>query len=833
MILPVESILPELLTALENEQDVVLEAPPGAGKTTLVPLAILRAPWIQHQKILLLEPRRLAAKAAAHRMATLLGERVGETVGYRMRLEQVVGPNTKIEVVTEGILTRMLQADPSLEGVGCILFDEFHERSLEADVGLSLTLKSRALFSESASVILRVVVMSATLDAAGIGRVLPLAHSISASGRSYPVAIRYGTAASPRDRVVDRMVRTIEQALADNLTGSVLAFLPGQGEINRAAQQLRLPAMVDVFRLYGNLPFADQQRAIAAPLAGRRKVVLATNIAETSLTIEGVDIVVDSGLAREPVFDPSTAMTRLETRRISGASSVQRMGRAGRIRPGTCYRLWSSSQQDQLVPHSAPEILAADLAPMALQLLVWGARDPSELDWIDSPPAGAWDQAMSLLERLEAVAVDDGRLVLTTTGEAMSQLPMHPRLAHMVLEGARVGHTRTGCLIAAFLSERDPFGDVDVDIRHRLDLLTGLIECPSNRRGWMHRVVQLAEQFESRLRRMEEVRDLNLLDTNDVPGFLLACAYPDRVARRRQSGGYQLANGRSAGFAVAGPLAKSRWLAVAEVGGGKGRRGEVIRSAADLSEPLFADRLAHLRKTETVCDWEPGSGRFVAEEREKIGVLLLSTRSVDVDMTRRAMLLTDYVRSRGWQVLPTKRPFRLLQARMMLATGCMTLPDASDDALMDELENWLTPYLSAVTRLDELKRLNLETILAARMTFEQRRELDRLVPERIQVPSGSSVAVDYTQSPPVLAAKLQEMFGCLETPRLLNGSVAVQVHLLSPAGRPLQVTQDLENFWREGYGLVRKEMKGRYPKHPWPDDPMSAIATARTKKFSG
>lgn len=827
MSLPVESVIPDILAAIESGRDVVLEAPPGAGKTTLVPLALAESTALGHGKIIVLEPRRIAARSAAHRMASLLGEDVGRTVGYRMRLESAVSEYTKIEVITEGILTRMLQDDPSLEGIGAILFDEFHERSMDADMALALSIKGRSLFREHE--VLPLVVMSATLDTSGVADLLHDPAVIRTEGRQFPVDVVYGAAASPRERIDDRVVQTVGRALADNPDSSVLVFLPGQGEISRIRERLEPAPGVDVFELYGNLSMEAQRQAIAPSPEGRRKVVLSTNIAETSLTIEGVDVVVDAGLVREPVFDPATAMTRLQTAKISAASSVQRMGRAGRLRPGRCYRLWSASQQDQLAPRARAEILSADLAPLALALLHWGVSDPGELKWMDAPPAGAWQQAVALLEDLEAIERDTVPLQLTDVGRDMAELPMHPRLAHMLLRAAQIGEGQTAALLAAFLSERDPIDD-NPDISQRLELLRGERNCPPRQRGWLHRAKRLSEQFESRLRSLSVTRMAVKLDADTVPGFLLACAYPDRVARQRHSGGYQLANGRSANFAGASRLAKHRWLSVAEVTGSRGKKGDVIRTAAALDTSLFDTLLAGLRREVTVCDWDRKSGRFVAEAREVVGALTLSKSALEpVPLAAKERMLIDHIRESGLKALAPDQAFRQWQARVLLARGVLDVPDVSDDALLASLEHWLSPYLAPISRLDDLRKLNLKQLLADRLTYEQRQQIEKLAPERLQVPSGSEIRIDYETSPPALAVKLQEMFGCDEAPSVLNGAVMLQIHLLSPAGRPLQVTQDLAHFWRHGYESVRKEMKGRYPKHPWPDDPTAAEPTRYTK----
>ncbi|PCH58630.1 MAG: ATP-dependent helicase HrpB, partial [SAR86 cluster bacterium] len=546
--LPVTEILEELKSTLKRCHEAILQAPPGAGKTSLVPLALLAEPWLGHKKILMLEPRRIATRAAAHRMADLLHESVGHTVGYRMRLDTRVSSHTKIEVITEGILTRMLQSDPSLDDVGLVIFDEFHERSLDADLALALCLKGRSLFREEDP--LKVLIMSATLDSHKLAE-LTKAPIVRSEGKQYPVDIVYGKSSQVKDSISDRTVTATLRALADNPDSSILVFLPGQGEIRRVEDSLGIELLsrkvsgVQLRTLYGNLSLEAQQAAIA-PVAnpGERKIVLATNIAETSLTIEGVDVVIDSGFARQPVFDPTTGMTRLHTRKISQASSIQRMGRAGRLRPGKCYRLWSKSQQDQMASHATPEILNADLTPLALQLLQWGINDPKELDWLDPPGNGPWLQAVSLLMKLGAVTKNDNGLQLTDHGTQMAGLAAHPRLAHMLICGQSIGQKNTASLLASILSDRDPFGRDTPDMNERLDMLLGKSKCPNQHRGWLHRSHQLAQQFSSQINGLKINTAAQPIKSHQVTGYLIACAYPDRIARLRNAGGYQLSNGR-------------------------------------------------------------------------------------------------------------------------------------------------------------------------------------------------------------------------------------------------------------------------------------------------
>jgi len=835
--LPVTDILEELKSTLVDRHEAILQAPPGAGKTSLVPLALVGESWLGDKKILMLEPRRIATRAAAHRMADLIQEPVGQTVGYRMRLDTKVSRHTKIEVITEGILTRMLQEDPSLVDVGLVIFDEFHERSLDADLALALCLKGRSLFREDDP--LKVLIMSATLDSQKLEE-LTGAPVIESEGKKYQVDIIYGKASSPKDPISDKTVAATLNALTDNPNSSILVFLPGQGEIRRVEDSLVLElhsrkiSDVQLRTLYGNLSLEAQQAAIApVQNAGERKIVLATNIAETSLTIEGVDVVIDTGLAREPVFDPTSGMTRLHTRKISQASSTQRMGRAGRLRPGKCYRLWSKSQQDQMAPHATPEILNADLTPLALQLLQWGIDDPKELAWLDPPGSGPWQQAVSLLMKLGALVKSDHGLRLSDHGTQMAKLAAHPRLAHMLLCGKSIGQGGKASLLASILSDRDPFGRDTPDMNERLDILLGKAKCPNQHRGWYRRSHQLAEQFSEQIDGLKIESPAQLLQSDQVTGYLIACAYPDRIARRRHAGGFQLANGRGVSIAGNHALGKSKWLAVAEAGGMAKSTSDMIHSAATLDEALFESILADQVVENTIVEWNGKTKRFVAEQRQQVGALVLSTSKLEkVPAEAKIEALIKHIQTSGLEVLPFTPGLRQWQARVELVritTGNKDWPEVSDEQLLASMDDWLAPYLEPINLLSHFKKLDLKSILSALLTWEQNQQLNVLAPQRFQLPSGSSYTLDYTTTPPVLAVKLQEMFGCVDTPAVVSGQVPLTVHLLSPAGRPLQVTQDLAGFWATSYHDVRKEMLGRYPKHPWPEDPQNAVPTKRTK----
>ncbi len=842
--LPVEDCLDPLKQCLSERNEAVLEAPPGAGKTTLVPLALLDEAWLSGKKILMLEPRRIATKSAAYRMASLINESPGQTVGYRMRLDTKVSRQTRIEVITEGILTRMLQQDPSLEDFGLVIFDEFHERNLDSDLALSLCLKGRTLFRDEQSP-LKILIMSATLDSQAIAQLLDNAPIVSSEGKSYPVDINYGRASQPKERIVDRMVTTIKQALLDNPQSSLLAFLPGQGEIHRVAEALSSWLIeskishIHLRPLFGNLSIDAQQAAIA-PLSGYasgdQKVVIATNIAETSLTIEGIDIVVDSGLARVSKFNPSTGMTGLHTVKISKSSSVQRAGRAGRLGPGQCYRLWSAEQQKQLVPHIPAEILNADLAPLAMQLLQWGVDGPTELKWLDPPPRGPWLQAIDLLELLGAIESKSNSWVLTVHGQAMASLPLHPRLAHLLLCGVNIGYSKKAGLLASLLSDPDPFSQDNPDISHRLDILSGDSSCPRQHQGWLHRTQQQAQQFAQQVNKLDRKPNslTFLVKADQLVGYLLACAYPDRIARVRHSGGYQLANGRSASFFGQPNLAKSHWLAVSEVSSIVGGKGDTIRSATALDEALFDTALNHLVSTEAIAQWDKKTNRFIAENQTRISQLVLHKTALDrvpAEAKRKALCL--HIQKQGLALLPWTAELGQWCARISLLGSVETdqgWPDVSHTRLLASIETWLAPYLNDVNLLQDFKKLNLKYILNALLPYQKQQQLNQLAPQRLTVPSGSSIAINYLESPPVLAVKLQEMFGYEQSPAVVDGKVPLVVHLLSPAGRPLQITQDLAGFWRSSYHDVKKEMKGRYPKHPWPEDPLVAIATRKTKR---
>ncbi|MGH8420503.1 MAG: ATP-dependent helicase HrpB [Pseudomonas sp.] len=837
--LPIDAVLPALRKALVDRDEAVLEAPPGAGKTTRVPLALLHESWLAGQSILMLEPRRLAARAAAERLASELGEKVGETVGYRIRLESKVGPNTRIEVVTEGVLTRRLQEDPSLEGIGLLIFDEYHERSLDADLALALSLNGRALFRDEQP--LKILLMSATLEGERLSSLLNDAPVISSEGRMFPVSMHWGRPFQPGEFIEPRVVQTVLDALG-NEAGSLLVFLPGQAEIRRVNQQLAeaLGERSDVMLcpLHGELDLSAQRAAIEPAPEDKRKVVLATNIAETSLTINGVRVVIDAGLARVPRFDPGSGMTRLDTQRISRASATQRAGRAGRLEPGVCYRLWSEAQHDQLAVHGTAEILQADLAGLALQLARWGV-EPAQLVWLDAPPAAAYAQAQDLLARLGALTRKPGEdWKLTPHGQAMAEVPAHPRIAHLLLRGQELGLGALACDVAALLGERDILRGAGADLHSRLTLLAGTERAARGVQGGVQRAKLLARQYLGYLRGSSKTP----VADPDHPrwlGALLALAYPDRVAQQRKAGGaeYRLANGRAALFAEVDALMKESWLVVADLGSRQGQREERIYLAAEFDPALFDSVLAEQVTKFDQLDWDEREGVFRAERQRKAGELIISREPLTgLDDSARSQALLTLVRRKGLELLPWTPELRQWQARVGLLRHLdlqkqdrSEWPDVSNDALLAGLEHWLMPYLGKVTRLSHFGNLDLSSILHNLLPWPLPQRLDEQAPHHLSVPSGSSVRLDYSEYPPILAVRLQELFGLSDTPRIANGRQIVKLHLLSPARRPVQVTQDLGNFWRSTYAEVKKDLKGRYPKHYWPDDPLIAEPTARVK----
>lgn len=833
--LPIDALLPDVRRTLSAQTRAVLVAEPGAGKTTRVPLALLDEPWLQGRKIVMLEPRRLAAKAAARYMAGALGEKVGETVGYRVRLETKVSARTRIEVITEGVLTRLLQADQALEDTGIVIFDEFHERSLQADLGLALSLESQAVLRED----LRILVMSATLDAAAVSSLMGDAPVLQSEGRSYPVATHY----IPRklnETVEQATVRAIEKALAQD-EGDILAFLPGAGEIRRVEGMLaglkRAPG-VRIAPLYGMLPQQAQEAALQPGKAGERKVVLSTPIAETSLTVAGVRIVIDSGLMRVPRFSPRTGMTRLETAKVSRASADQRRGRAGRQAPGVCYRLWSEAEDRMLAEHRTPEIAEADLAPMALELAAWGVANPSTLQWLTPPPAAAYAQSVELLKQLGAL---NGSGALTEHGRRMAELGMEPRLAHMVLRAVPLRLGEMACELAALLQERDVFrsgrqeGDADIRLRyaalHEFAKESAASHGASADAAVKRRVLEEAEQWKRRL----GLSGKTSAEQEAACGLLLAFAYPDRIGQNRGDGRFILSGGRGAAFSKPQRLSQEAYVVAAELDD-QGTDSRIQLAAPLALEDLYRN-FDELIIREAVVRWDVQARNVRARKRERLGALLLKeTVWANPEPGEVVQALLEGVRTEGLGLLTWSKPAKQLRERLAFmyrhARGD-GWPDVSDEALLEGLEEWLAPHLYGMKQREDLQRLQPAALLEGMLSWTQRQTLEQDAPTHVSVPSGSRIPIDYSDpDAPVLAVRLQELFGLQDTPRLAGGRVPLVLHLLSPAHRPVQVTRDLASFWRDAYFEVKKDLKGRYPKHVWPDDPLAAAPTNRAKPRS-
>ena len=831
--LPVMEAVPQLLAALHAGRAVILEAPPGAGKSTLVPLTLLQSSWLSDGKIVMLEPRRLAARAVANRMAALLGQPVGQSVGFRTRLETRVSRETRIEVITEGILTRMLQSDPGLAGVNCVIFDEFHERSLNADLGLALCLESRTALRED----LRLIVMSATLDSQALANVLTDADIVSARGRSFAVATHY-VARRPELHVELQAAQVIRSALRDH-SGDVLCFLPGAAEIRRVQRTLdsgAADANMRVLPLYGELDPAAQDAALAPGNRGARKVVLATSIAETSLTIEGIRVVVDVGLRRYSEFDAATGMSRLVTGKVSQAAADQRRGRAGRLSEGDCYRLWSEGSQTALSPQTPPEILHADLAPLALELACWGSVDAGGLAWIDPPPAAPLAQARDLLQRLGAIGTD-GRI--TAHGRELAALGMHPRLGHMLVKSKDIGAVHLACDLAAVLSERDILrsqaGARDVDIRLRAAVMRGETRDLTPGINVDERALTQAKRSAAAWRRDFAGGGRDRVDPHEAAGILLAWAYPDRIGRARGEGGrYLLANGRGAHFAEPQALAKAEFIVAAELDGAE--REARIFLAAPISAAALDEHFDTLISQSEEIRWDERDAAVRARRERRLGSLILQSselKAPDADRVLAASLAG--LEQLGIGALPWTPALRQWQSRIELlrhhhVAAATPWPDMSDAALEQTLEEWAAPWLIGLTRREHFARLELRNALESFISHAQRTILEREAPTHFTVPSGSSIPIDYTDGEnPSISVRLQELFGLQQTPAIAGGKVPLLLKMLSPAGRPVQITRDLVSFWERGYHEVKKDLKGRYPKHYWPDDPYTAKATRRAR----
>lgn len=824
---PVLSILHQLREKLESHPVVVLEAPPGAGKSTILPLHLLDEPWLQNKKIILLEPRRLAARSVAMRMAELKDETAGETIGYRVRFDTRVGKQTRIEVVTEGILTRMIQQDNSLEDVGLLIFDEFHERSLQADLALTLSLQVQQILRPD----LRILIMSATLDGERLTEVLK-APEVRSAGRQFPVAIHYQLQPDTSP-LVTRITTAIRKALRDH-DGDILAFLPGAGEIRRAAELLEVedfPFMV--YPLYGDLNFKKQQEAIMPDPQGRRKIVLATAIAETSLTIEGVSVVIDSGYARVPRFDPRSGFTRLATIQVTRDSADQRAGRAGRLGPGTCYRLWTRGADQNLVARRNPEILEADLAPLVLELSQWGVQDVNELTWITPPPPGALSQAVELLHQLGAL--DKNRI--TERGREMLRLPTHPRIAHMLLEAQHASVNPSSVLalatdLAAVLEERDPLpktSGADLSLRILLLRRWRNDERVSAEKGALERIERQARAW----RELFNIRVDNGHVADTQLGKLLIAAYPERIARQIEKNGerYKMVNGRVARLPEHDPLHRDQWLAIAQVDGGH-QEGKIF-----LAAPVDEEDLSDLAAEQEIVSWDADREMVTGSLEKRLGNLTLSAKPLrSLPAERKIAVLCQAIRAKGLPFLNWGESEAGWQARVSSLRKWRpseAWPDVSDENLLKTLGDWLAPFLANVYKRSEIVKLDNHAMLNTILSWELSQSFSRLAPVSLPVPSGSMIRLQYFPDgrPPVMEVRLQEVFGLLETPAVNEGRNSVVMHLLSPGFKPVQVTQDLKSFWTSTYVEVRKELRSRYPKHSWPEDPWTAQAVRGARKF--
>lgn len=816
--LPITDVIPEIQKKLTDKNTLILNAPPGAGKSTLLPLALFEEAWLKGQKILLLEPRRLAAKTIAQRLASLLGEEVGQTVGYRIRFESRVSENTRIEILTEGILTRMLQSDNELEGVGMVIFDEYHERSIHADVAMALSRESQDVLRPD----LRILIMSATLNMPELVSLLN-APVVQSEGRQYPIDLIY-TDLNDERMMAETTAQTVVRALKEK-EGDVLVFLPGQREIIKCAEIVRRQAKsVVVHELYGKLPQAKQQAAIRPNKEGKRKVVIATAIAETSLTIEGVGIVVDSGFGRVAQFDPKTGLSGLKTIHIAKDSADQRAGRAGRLGPGTCYRMWSRGQQAQLKTHRVPEIMEADLAPLVLDLAKWGISDVNDLTWLSPPPKLAMHLATDLLEDL--TALEKGKI--TAHGKRMQQLPCHPRIAHLLLVAQEEGMSALATDIAAILEERDPLPkEAGVDINLRIE---GLRRFRSNKGkgGAFSRIEKIAQQY----RKMIGIEISNDAVDEFETGLLLVHAYPERIAFARPGNNaqYQLANGKYAMMGHRDDLSSESWLAIAHMNA-SGKTGRIF-----LASPLNPTDLRPFLKEVDTNTWNTKWGGVVATRDTRIGSIILKSIPLpDPPQDEIAMAISNALVKEGEHLLNfdakvQQWKYRIHTLRKLHPKS--NWPDVSTKHLLQTNSEWLLPYLNGVKKPEDLKKINLAEVLKNSLDYEQQKELNKLAPESLEVPSGSNIKLEYQKngSVPVLAVRIQEVFGLKDTPTINNGQTSVLMHLLSPGYKPTQITSDLRSFWASTYFDVRKDLRAKYKRHFWPEDPSNEPAIRGTKK---
>lgn len=819
---PIEEVIHEVKKHLSQSSLVVLQAPPGAGKSTVLPVHLMDEPWLEGKKILMLEPRRLAAKAVAGRLAELKKDTVGNLIGYKVRFENRTSKQTRLEVLTEGILTRLIQADNSLEEVGLVIFDEFHERSLDADLAFVLCRQIQQILRPD----IRILIMSAKLSS-----ILGNAPLIVSEGRQHPVSIRYLNSDSDKS-LESRIMQATRQAFSEN-KGDILVFLPGAGEIQRTAALLeeQNPGAV-IHLLYGDLPLNKQQEALLPDSSGRRKIILSTSIAETSLTIEGITVVVDSGYARVPRFDPGSGLTRLETVRVTKDAADQRAGRAGRLGPGVCYRLWNEGIHQNLIPHRNPEILEADLSSMLLELSQWGVKDINELDWITQPPRGAVGQAREVLQKLEAFENNQ----ITAKGKEMLRLPTHPRIAHMLFEAATSEKDRNrelalACDIASLLEERDPLPrETGADFTLRLEVLRKwrTRERVNADRNVLERIERMARSW----RQIFKIEEDNSIISDTEAGKLIAAAYPERIARLVDAKNlrYRLANGRIVRLSPHDSLHVAEWLAIAHLDQGA-NEGKVY-----LASPLDPEDIMDLAEEREMINWDKQKGMFIAVKEKHIGNITISSRPLEnVPSAERIRVLCEVIKQEGLKMLGWGEEHALWQARVLSVRKWRPeedWPDVSDQQLLENIEDWLSPYLENVYKQSDLNRLDLYSIIISMLPYDKQQRLDQLAPTKIKVPSGFMIPLRYFSdgSTPELSVRLQEVFGLLETPTVNEGRVKILLHLLSPGYKPVQVTQDLKSFWANTYPVVRKEFRVRYQKYHWPEDPWTAEAVRGTKK---
>ncbi|MEO5642638.1 MAG: ATP-dependent helicase HrpB [Bacteroidia bacterium] len=818
--LPIIEIIPEIKAGLLASNTLILQASPGAGKSTYLPLQLLNETWLEGKKIVMLEPRRLAAKTVAARLAFQLEEEVGATIGYRIRFENKISKATRLEILTEGILTRMLQQNDALEDVGLVIFDEFHERSLHVDLALALCREVQSILRPD----LRILIMSATLDGEKLSALLNSAPVIRSKGREFPITFHYA-GHEEKTPLPIQMSRLIKRAISEN-AGDVLAFFPGAGEISRTAELLENDTVTaKIVSLFGDMPIQQQQEAILPDKNGARKIVLATSIAETSLTIEGIKIVVDSGYSRVPRFDTRSGLTRLETIRVTKDAADQRAGRAGRTSPGVCYRLWTEGFNHHLIPHRSPEILEADLAPLVLELANWGTRNIQSLTWLSPPPAGTVSQAKELLTQLSALSDEK----ITARGKEMLRLPTHPRIAHLLTE-AIVSNQSLAADIAALLEERDPLPkDSGADLVLRIEVLRKFRnrEFVNADRKRLERVERIAQQW----RKLLNVKPGNAAPVHSETGKLLAAAYPERIAKRESGNKYRLGNGRIAKLNETDELSGEEWIAIAELEGATTKESKIFLAAA-----LDPDDIRHLAIEKKILEWDHQKGELIARMEKRVGDVILESKIIkNISEEERISILLQAVHQNGHELLNWTEEIKDLLARISAVKKWHPdeeWPETEIDVLLSSAKEWLSPYLSNVKRKDDFRKLDLLTILTSIIPWEKQQQLEKSAPQKITVPSGSHIRLVYSAdgNAPVLAVRLQEIFGMLETPSVNEGRTKLMVHLLSPAYRPVQVTQDLQSFWKNTYPEVRKELRMRYPKHSWPEDPYTAIAVRGAKK---